>query len=96
MHDAALRYAHNNPREHRARRADRPERIDHARLAPSAKLEVMMNRAHAENALAARLKRNDLQDHRQCLTEEDNTHDGQQQLRMREDRNARERATECK
>ena len=57
---------------------------------------MVVQRRHAENPLAARLERRDLQDDGECLTDEDNTHDGQQCLRPRENRYACERTAESK
>jgi len=55
----------------------------------------MMDRTHAENALAARLERDDLQNHGQCLADENKAHNGQKCLRMREDRHSRKCSAEC-
>ena len=59
---------------------DDPEAHDHLRLGPALELVVMMDRRHAEDALAGELERGHLQDHRDRLDHEDAAHDEQHDL----------------
>src|SRR6266849_9665235 len=68
---------------------------DHLRLAPSAELEVVMERRHPEQTLASgRFEVADLQDHGERFEHEDAADDRQQQLLLDENRDNAERGTE--
>src|SRR5688572_9455839 len=57
--------------ERRAQHGDQPEADDDSRLGPTAQLEVMMDRRHAEDAATAEQpERRDLEDHRHGLHDE--------------------------
>ena len=67
---------------------------DHLRLAPADQLEVVMNRRHAEDALAGDLERGDLDDDRHRLHHEHAADDREQRLLLDEERDGAERAAE--
>ncbi len=55
----------------------------------------MMDWAHAEDALARRLERDDLDDDGERLTDKDKTDNREQNLRVRQDADRRDSAAEC-
>ena len=71
-----------------------PEDRDDLPFRPAAELEVVMNRAHAEDALARRLERDDLDDDGERFADKDEADDDEQELRVRQDADGRERAAE--
>ena len=77
-----------------ADRGDDPEAQDDLRLRPGAELEVVVDRRHQEHALAERLERGDLDQHRQRLDDEDAAEDDQQHLGLGHHREPRDRAAQ--
>src|SRR5207249_6080662 len=73
---------------------DDPEADDDLRLGPSEELEVMVDRRHPEDPLAAELEGHHLPDHRQRLDHEDATHHEEHELLARDERDDAERRPE--
>src|SRR6478735_5831166 len=70
---------------------DDPEADDHGRFRPAFLLEMMVQRRHAEHALAGEAERGDLHDHRRRLQHEQTADNGQHQLMLGRDRDGAER-----
>ena len=66
--------------DHYQNHGDDPEANDDPGFRPALELEVMMQRRHAENALAGQLERRHLQDHRNGFHHEHAAHDQEHQL----------------
>src|SRR5262249_42086681 len=73
-----------------------PKSNDNLRFAPSQQLEMMMNRSHAQNALAAQFERSDLQDYGQCFDHKNPADKEQQNLLLDDDSDRSECAAERK
>ncbi|KAI3478036.1 hypothetical protein L1887_60088 [Cichorium endivia] len=74
---------------------DDPETDDHARLGPALEFKVVVDRRHAEHALAGQLERRDLDDHRQGLHDEHATHDEQDDFLAHDHGDGAQRGTQC-
>src|SRR4051812_29593134 len=73
---------------------DDPESDHDLRLGPALLLEMMMQRRHAEHALAREAERDHLHDHRDRLEHEQSAHDRERELLLGRDRNGAEQAAE--
>src|SRR5690348_16526398 len=59
---------------------DNPEAHDHPRLRPALEFEVVVDRRHAEHALAGQLETGDLDHHRKGFDDEDAAHHHQDEF----------------
>src|SRR5471032_3029089 len=82
--------------DHRQDGGDDPEAEDDGGLGPALLLEVMVQRCHAEDALAGPLEGQHLHDHRHGLEHEQPAHDRQHELMLDHDRSGAERAADRK
>src|SRR5471032_677842 len=82
--------------DHRQDGGDDPEAEHDGGLGPALLLEVVMQRRHAEDALAGPLEGQHLHDHRYGLEHEQPAHDGQHELVLDHDRGSAERAADRK
>src|SRR3990167_840689 len=73
---------------------DDPEAHDHARLRPAFQFKVVMDRRHAEHALAGQLEGGDLNHHRQGLHDEHAAHDEQDDFLADDHRNGAQRGAQ--
>src|SRR5579883_2232655 len=80
--------------DHRQDEGDDPETHDDLRLGPAELLEMMVDRRHAEDALAGHLERSDLHDDRQGFDDEQSADDRQHDLVLDRDRNRAEQAAQ--
>src|SRR5476651_2121181 len=80
--------------DHRQDGGDDPEAEHDGGLGPALLLEVMMQRRHAEDALAGPLEGQHLHDHRYGLQHEQPAHDRQHELVLDHDRGGAERAAD--
>src|SRR5476651_1246642 len=80
--------------DHRQNGSDDPEAEHDGGLGPALLLEVMMQRRHAEDALAGELVGKDLHNHRHGLEHEQPAHDRQHDLVLGDDGDAAQRAAD--
>src|SRR5665213_947327 len=80
--------------DERQQHGNDPEADHDLRLGPAERLEMMMNRCHAEDALAGQLERGDLDDHRHSLQHKQAADDGQHHFLLGSNRDRAEHPAE--